>query len=312
MIFNETDDTVNKKSIDLRLPSSTSNCGPGFDALSIALRLYNFCRLTLREDSTVRVAGGDAAGLEEMAKRAGEAFFERTGISSSGFEFEIWGEVPPERGLGSSATVLGGVFIALNHLYGQPLSDHQCVRELSRLDNAPDNVCALVRGGFCVARVDPHSGKYVDSFSFPVEPDLHFVVASPDIRVRTPDARAVLPDSLDFTEVVSSLNGLAYLVSAFAKGDYERLRGSTADRIHQPFRRALNPFVDEAIDAGVEAGAYAGWLSGSGSSVVCVSPASKSLEVREAMSSVYQANGIRCQMHNLTADNEGAIILEDE
>ena len=303
---------MNKNFVELRLPASTSNCGPGFDALSIGLQLYNFCRLTLRDDREIHVSGGDATGLEEMVRLASDAFFSSTGKTATGFDFELWGEIPPERGLGSSSTVLGGVFLALNHLHGNPIGEHEAIRILARLDNAPDNVCALVRGGFCVSRLDPVAREYVDSFRFPIEDSLRLDVASPEIRVRTPDARAVLPESLDFSEVVSSLNGLAYLVAAFAKADYERLRGSTEDRIHQPFRRALNPFVDEAIEAGVSAGAYAGWLSGSGSSVVCASPTEKALEVREAMESVYRANQIPCRMHNLTADNGGAIVLDNE
>ncbi len=306
------DKGAKKDSVELRLPASTSNCGPGFDTLSIGLNLYNFCRLAPRADSRISAKGGDASGLEEMTRRAASDFFRLTGAEPFGFDFEIWGEIPPERGMGSSATVLGGVFLALNSLHGSPLEVHECVRALARLDNAPDNVCALVRGGFCVSRLDPSTGDYVDSFRFPVEDSLSLVVASPEIRVRTPDARAVLPESLDFSEVVSTLNGLAYLVSAFAKADYKRLRGSTADRIHQPFRRVLNPFVDEAIEAGVGAGAYAGWLSGSGSSVVCASPFEHALAVRMAMASVYEANGIPCRMHNLSADNEGASILENE
>lgn len=306
------DNSTHQDSVELRLPASTSNCGPGFDTLSIGLQLYNFCRLVRRDDGKIQASGGDAEGLEEMTRRAADYFFTKTGFAPYGFDFEIWGEIPPERGLGSSSTVLGGVFLALNHLHGSPFDIHACVRCLARLDNAPDNVCALVRGGFCVSRVEPSTGDYVDSFRFPVGDELNLVVASPEIRVRTLDARAVLPDSLNFSEVVSNLNGLAYLVSAFAKGDYERLRGTTTDRIHQPFRRALNPFVDEAIEAGVEAGAYAGWLSGSGSSVVCASSSQNALAVRVAMESVYQVNGIPCGMHNLSADNEGAKILENE
>jgi homoserine kinase len=301
---------MENRPVELRLPASTSNCGPGFDTLGIGLRLYNFCRLTPRDDRRILLAG-EAAGEDSLVARAAAEFFRTTGLPPRGFDFEIWGDVPPERGLGSSATVLGGVFLALNRLHGEPVGVHDSIRCLARLDNAPDHVSALVRGGFCVARVDPSSGEYLDSFRFPVEDRLAFVVASPEIRVRTPEARAILPETLDFAEAVANLNGLAYLVAAVAKGDYERLRGSTEDRIHQPFRRALNPFVDEAIEAGVGAGAYAGWLSGSGSSVVCASPTDNALAVREAMDSVYRANGIPCRLANLRADNEGAAVLDD-
>ncbi len=303
---------MNRNSVEMRLPASTSNCGPGFDTLSVGLSLYNFCRLTRRSDDRIVVHSEDRSeGYHERVSAAARAFFEQTSLPEFGFEFEIWGEVPAERGLGSSSTVLGGVFLSLNHLHDSPLDVHQCVRALAKLDNAPDNVCALVRGGFCISRLDPKTGDYVDSFRFPVKPELGFVVASPDIRVRTHDARSVLPEKLDFPEAVSSLNGLAYLVAAIAKGDYERLRGSTEDRIHQPFRRALNPFVDEAIEAGVREGAYAGWLSGSGSSVICATPVAAALEVRQAMEEVYRSNGISCRMANLSADNEGALVLDD-
>ena len=299
------------REVELCLPASTSNCGPGFDTLSIGLALYNFCRLR-RQEGPYRVEGlgEQAADLVERGRRTADLFFARTGVEPFAFEIELWGEVPGERGLGSSATVYGGVLLGLNALCGNPLGPHDCVRELTRLDNAPDNVCALVRGGFCVSRTDPESGEYLDSFRFPVTEELSLVVAAPETRVSTPLARQVLPDMLPFEEVVKSLNGLAYLVGAFAKQDYERLRGTTRDAIHQPFRKTLNPFVDEAIHAGVTAGAYAGWLSGSGSSVVCASPRESALEVRAAMEEVYREHGIHCRMMALAVDNNGARVVE--
>jgi len=301
-----------KDSVEMRLPASTSNCGPGFDTLSIGLSLFNFCHLKRRGDAEIRARSDDAEkGFDDRVRAAAEAFFRVAECPSHGFDFEFWGDIPSERGLGSSSTVLGGVFLSLNELHGKPLGVHQCVHELTKLDNAPDNVCALVRGGFCISRLDPENKEYVDSFHFPVGSDLAFAVASPEIRILTRDARNILPEQLDFSEAISSLNGLAYLVAAFAKGDYERLRGSTDDRIHQPFRRALNPFEAEAIEAGVREGAYAGWLSGSGSSVICATPVKAALEVRQAMEEVYRGNDIKCRMANLAADNEGALLLDD-
>ena len=299
------------REVELCLPASTSNCGPGFDTLSIGLALYNFCRLRRREGPFRVVAGGEhGTDLAERGRRSADLFFSQTGQEPFAFEVEIWGEIPVERGLGSSAAVYGGILLGLNALCDSPLGPHECVRELTKLDNAPDNVCALVRGGFCVSRTDPENGGYLDSFRFPVTEDLSLVVAAPETRVSTPLARQVLPETLPFEEVVKSLNGLAYLVGAFAKQDYERLRGTTRDAIHQPFRKSLNPFVDEAIHAGVTAGGYAGWLSGSGSSVVCASPRGSALEVRAAMEEVYREHGIHCRMMALAVDNDGARVVE--
>lgn len=297
----------------MKLPASTSNCGPGFDTLSIALCIYNFCRVEIDDGESIRAISGEwSEDYQAMVEQAGLAFYQAVGIEARNFSFEIWGEIPSERGLGSSATIRTGVVAGLNNLLGQPLDDIGVIRLVAALDNAPDNASAVVRGGFLVSRLDPARGSYVDSVRFAVSPELRFVVASPDIRVRTLDARKALPKTLDFSEVVQSLNSLAYLVALFSKAEYGRLAGSTTDHIHQPFRRSLNPFVDEAIAAGVDAGAYTGWLSGSGSSVVCLAPEKQVLAVGQAMLSLYENNGIRLRIFQTRAENQGLQILQGD
>jgi len=301
------------KTLKLQLPASTSNCGPGFDTLSIALGLYNFAEVSERAAGEFTFYGDQgesaSAGADIMVREAAEAFFKRADVEPHGLHVDLWGEIPLERGLGSSSTVRAAVVEALNRFHDEPLDLTGRIALVSEMENAPDNACAVFRGGFCVSRTDPETGQYVDSFRFPVSEDLKFVVVCPDTRVKTVDARKALPEKLPFGEVVQSLNSLAYLVAAFGREKYERLRGAVIDHIHMPYREGLNPYAREAIEAGIAAGAYTGWLSGSGSTVLCLTDGDHLVPVGQAMESVYRHNGIICQFHSVHADNSGLAVI---
>jgi len=290
-----------------QVPASSSNCGPGFDTLSVALSLYNFVELTPADGLAISWAGeGSVPGSTlYMVEETAAAFFKTAQRPEQGFSFDIWGEVPMARGLGSSATIRSGLLAALNHWQGSPLDRDTLVRLGTALDHAPDGISASFHGGFCVSRVDPQTGAYRETARFAVPPELSFVVVSPAIQVLTGKAREILPAEVPFNDAVRSLNSLAWLVAAFASGHYERLRGAVTDFIHQPYRMKLTPFVEEAIAAGRAAGAYDGWLSGSGSSVLCVCPAESALDVSKAMGGIYFANGIDNRVFQLKVDNNG-------
>jgi homoserine kinase len=120
-----------------------------------------------------------------------------------------------------------------------------------------------------------------------------------------------LPDTIPFNDVVRSANSLAFLVGALVLGDFARLDGAVSDFIHQPYRDLLNPFGRESIEAGCHAGAYTGWLSGSGSTVVCVSSSEKARQVAEAMEEVYEINGKKSRAYRLITDNRGLTVSEE-
>lgn len=297
-----------KDSVIIQAPASTSNCGPGFDTLSIALSLYNFIRVTRREDAAI-VAEAPAVEIARgMVEEAALSFEQAAGVSIGGFSFDVWGEVPVARGLGSSSTIRAGIIAGLNHLAGDPLDKAAMIRLTTKLDNAPDNACAVFSGGFCIARTEPLTFAYREHVKFDLPPELVFAVVSPDYEVLTETSRRVLPDTLPFNDVVQSANSLAYLVGVLVSGDFARLTGSVEDYIHQPYRELLNPFARESIAAGCHSGAYTGWLSGSGSTVVCVCNPSTVQTVLRAMQSVYSQNGMNSRMYRLTTDNQGLTV----
>jgi len=296
---------MSQKSVLVQAPASTSNCGPGFDTLSIALTLYNFVRLTLREDSLISSVGGAEEGTQAMVEAAAHAFADAAGVKLGGFDYEIWGDVPQARGLGSSSTVRAGIVAGLNALYAGRLDQEAMIRLTTQLDNAPDNACAAFAGGFCIARVDFDTFAYRELVRFDLPESLVFVAVSPAYQVLTDDSRRVLPDSIPFKDVVRSTNSLAFLVGAFVSGEFTRLKGAVNDYIHQPYRELLNPFGRESIEAGCHVGALTGWLSGSGSTVVCVTDEANALKVGAAMQAVYEGNGVQCRVYRLAVDNAG-------
>ncbi len=296
---------MSQKTVLVQIPASTSNCGPGFDCLSIALSLYNFVRLTVRKDSVIAPVGEGNPGTQAMVEEAARCYAQAAGVSLPGFDYEIWGEVPLARGLGSSSTVRAGIIAGLNYLVGGALDQEAAIRLTTRLDNSPDNACAAFSGGFCIARTDPETRAYRHHLRFELAESLVFATVSPDYQVLTNDSRRVLPNVLPFGDVVRTTNSLAYLVGVLVSGNFERLENAVYDCIHQPYRERLNPFGHESIEAGCSSGAYTGWLSGSGSTVVCLCSPAVVKEVLEVMQQAYASNGIQSRAYRLLCDNKG-------
>jgi len=267
--------------------------------------------LTLRTDGKIAVVGAEVTGTQQMVTQAADTFYQAAGLPAVGFDYEIWGEVPKARGLGSSSTIRAGVIAGLNALHANSLDLDTIIRLATRLDQAPDNACAVLVGGFCIARTDPEDFSYLEHVSFKLPESLVFVAVAPDYEVLTQDSRRVLPDSIPFKDVVRSANSLAYLVGALVAGDFDRLDRVVNDYIHQPYRELLNPFGRESIAAGCHVGGYTGWLSGSGSTVICVTDEAHALEVGSAMQQVYTSNSIQARAYRLKTDNVGIRVIDE-
>jgi homoserine kinase len=295
-------------SVSVRVPASTSNCGSGFDTLGLALNLYNTVRLTRDPGPVAKPASPMDARASEMAAAAVAALSRVSGAAPFGFTYKIEGNVPVARGLGSSVTVIAGVLAGLAVLQGYPLERRKLVSLVTAIEGHPDNASAGVLGGFCVSRTDPVSGAYVETMRFEVPAEVAFVVASPPVELMTKESRGALPDKLPFFDAVKSINAASYLVAAFASRDYAQLRHVNADFIHEPYRLSRIPGGRDAIASGVAEGAWTGWLSGSGSSVLCICEQKKAATVSSAMASAFTRVSMASDIRVLTADNQGLVI----
>ena len=262
---------MNSDSVTIRVPASTSNLGPGFDTLGIALHLHNFIRVTRvpgRGIDIVSPIDEEARrGATAMIAEAAALFFRRSREKPFAFDVSLRGEIPIARGLGSSVTVRLGVMAALNELAGAPFSRENLLEIVSALEHHPDNAAPAVFGGFCVAGMLQQSVRCVH---FPLTEKARFVTLIPRFEISTERARQLVPATFSKADTLHNLNRAALLSAAFARGDFESVRGMFEDRVHQPYRKKLIPQLSRVIRAGEKAGALGGWLSGSGSTIICL------------------------------------------
>jgi homoserine kinase len=296
--------------VRVRMPASTSNCGPGFDTLGIAFALYNTVEVERMPDPRIVSGGGPACPAIEMVEEAATAFFRTARTGAVGFRYKFVGDVPPSRGLGSSVTVRAGIVAALNALSGSGLTPFQIAAIVTELEGHPDNATAGVLGGLCVGRSAPDDGRLLDVVRFEVPDSIEFVVASPELEVKTSDSRAVLPSRIPFADAVRSVNAVSFFVAAFASGDFDRLRHGFDDFLHEPHRLPKIPGAQDALAAGRNAGALGGWLSGSGSSVACLAWQRDAVAISDAMSASLARSGVNHTMRVLAGDNRGLVVGE--
>lgn len=295
-----------------KVPGSTSNCGSGFDTLGMAVSLYNEVAVERADAASEETFGPDIYPLSEMTRHTVATFFEETGIEPFDLRIRIRGDVPQARGLGSSVTVRGGVLGGLAELTGIDWDKEKLVEVITRLEGHPDNASASVLGGFTVSRFLDTPAKVEAVNKIDVSDALRLVVVSPEFEVLTSASRGVLPETIDFAEVVSSINSVACVVGALASGEYEALSGAVHDSVHEPYRLKNIPGAASAISAGIEAGAYTGWLSGSGSSVLCACSVDAVADVMAAMQKSFSNKGLESVGRDLCADNRGLQIVLSE
>jgi homoserine kinase len=278
--------------VTVRVPASTSNLGPGFDCLGVALRIYN--------EVTISRGRGESSGT--MVNSAVVSFFKRTSTKPFPFSCNITGEIPPSRGLGSSAAIRLGVVHALNDIAGRPLQRRELFGLCAQLEGHPDNAAPACYGGFNVVR-----GLARQMFT--VSAQLHFVLLVPDFEIATAKARALFPSRIDRLQAVENSRNACAITAAFASREYHSLGGAFADHLHQPFRKKLIPFLDDVIRAAESAGALGAFLSGSGSTICAVS-----LRAPEKIARAMLAAADSPGAHTIitTADNRGARNLQIE
>jgi homoserine kinase len=167
------------------------------------------------------------------------------------------------------------------------------------LEGHPDNAAPACFGGFNVVRGLEHQ-------MFTVSAQLHFVLLIPDFEIATAKARALLPARVNRLEAVENSRNACAITAAFASREYQFLDGAFADRLHQPFRKKLIPFLDEVIAAAKSTGALGAFLSGSGSTICAVTLCSP-----EKIARAMRAASPNGETLIAAADNRGARILSE-
>jgi homoserine kinase len=278
--------------LSVQVPASTTNLGPGFDCLGAALRLWN--------RTSIEIGVSQEPPLK-IASEAADLFFSRTGETRFPFRCSVEGDIPQARGLGSSVTVRLGVIMALDKYTNRRLSREELCALCAELEGHPDNAAAALFGGFTIVTKTTHRVARFD-----IDPALKFVLFIPDFEVKTSEARTVVPESFPRKTVVENLANASLIAAAFASRKYTYLCDAFVDGLHQPFRERFVPFMPRVLHAAAKAGALGGFLSGSGSTVACLT-LSDGRAVAAAMAAA--APEQRAKILIVSADNDGARVI---
>lgn len=260
--------------VRVRVPATAANLGPGFDALGLALTLYDdvVVRVIDEPGITVDVAGMGAANVPRNARnlvvRAMRATFDRLGGKPRGLEVVCANRIPQGRGLGSSAAaIVAGVVAARSLVVGghERLDDDATLALASEMEGHPDNVAACLHGGLTLSWSDADG---VHSTNLDVAASLAPVALIPGSTSSTKATRKLLPDVVTHADAVHSASRAALLVEAMRRRP-EFLLAATDDRLHQPFRAPAMPrtaaLVEELREAGIPA-----VVSGAGPTVLAL------------------------------------------
>ncbi|MFT5059248.1 MAG: homoserine kinase [Planctomycetota bacterium] len=275
----------------VRVPSSTSNLGPGFDLLGLCLDLYLHVELRCEEASEKRddfaKLGGEARGLPtgpgNMVLRAFDALCLHEGRSAPlGRIWSMDSQIPVARGLGSSgAATAAGLLLACQVLGIDPEPHQNVLVQLgTRLEGHPDNVVAsLLRG--CVLTIQSQPEFRV--LRQPIHPDLAFAVAWGSTPLPTATSRQYLPAQIPFDQALDQPRRLAALLEGLRNADPVLLRHARTEHLHQHVRLPLIPGAAEALEAAHNAGAHLATISGSGSSLVAIGSHERAPAIAEAL-----------------------------
>jgi homoserine kinase len=293
--------------IRVRVPASSANLGPGFDALALALALYNEVDIEEADGVSVDVHGEgmgrlDRGGTNVVARGAAMAF-DAAGRPFRGAAIRCVNRIPLGRGLGSSAAAWVGGLVGGNALLGDPLDRAALVTLAARAEGHPDNVAAAVLGGLAVSCST--DGRVV-AVALPVPPDVRWVVLVPEVESSTRDARAVLPGTVPRSDAVFNVQRASLLLAALGAGRADLLDMAMQDRLHQPYRLSLFPWMSAVGAAAREAGALGCVLSGAGSAILAA-VADSAESVARAMERALRAAGISGRALSLGVDTEGAV-----
>ena len=300
----------------VRVPATTANLGPGFDALGMALDLWNEAEFTRRADGRIVVTvTGEGAGTlptdaHNLVAASALRIFELAGEPPIGLQINCYNNIPLASGMGSSgAAVLSGM-LAANALLDERFDQDALLKIAIQAEGHPDNVAPAMLGGLvlCMAdgervsvhRLAPNVGRK----------PIFITLALPECDFPTQAARAVLPAQVTRQDAVFNISRAVLVAEALRSGDMGLLGSAMEDRLHQPYRLPLIPGAQAALEAAKIAGAAAVALSGAGSSLAAFS-AHRDPAIGEAMLRAYAKVGIAARVFELRSSDAGAEIIRE-
>ena len=301
------------KEFSVKVPASTSNLGPGFDVIGLALNLYNEYQFKVLDSANSELVYSSNIAESEipyskdnLVYRAFDYVFKKEQQETPSIQIHFEANIPTTGGFGSSSTAIIAGLMAANQILGNPYDQKTLLKIGTQLDGHPDNITPAIIGGLVVCVYADSQHRFV---KLDWDQNLFFVAITPDFKVPTANARSVLPTKVEFQDAVFNIGYSSLLVAALAAKDTETLKQCFKDRLHQHYRAQLVPGMQCVLDSGVEAGAIGTMLSGAGSTLIAVVDNQRTAEtVGLAMQSAWLQSSVKSEIRYLKAVKEGARI----
>jgi homoserine kinase len=283
-----------ERRLEVRVPASTSNLGPGFDCLGLALDLELHVRVERVADSGGPTFGALTGTAETWPRdatnlvwRAFERAARELGSPARAWRIDAHSAIPVARGLGSSGAAVAAGLLLASALAPRRATDAELLRWGCALEGHPDNSSAALLGGCTLSvPIEPAApGAHAELVVLQpaLSTELGFALAWPRSALPTAVARRALPPSVPFADAVENPRRLALLLEGLRSADPRLLALGGEDRLHVRHRLPLIAGAEEALAAARDAGAWLATISGSGSALIALGPRGKRAEIAEAL-----------------------------
>jgi homoserine kinase len=253
----------------LRVPASSANLGPGFDALGLALDIHLETRFRCASALEIRARGRDAAiiptGEANLIWQTALCVAADVGRTMPPVELEIDNDIPIGKGLGSSAAALTAGVVIASVALDLDWDAERVLHEAAHIEGHPDNVAACALGSIVASAID--SNGIARAVRMEIHPHYGVAVVVPDFVLPTTESRRVLPESYSREDTIFNVQRSALLIAALTMGVTSAFPAALEDRLHQPYRYALVPGLEEICGLRMP-GLLGCALSGAGPSIL--------------------------------------------
>ncbi len=253
--------------MNIKIPATSANLGPGFDCLGLAIALYNEVCIKPSTYQSISIKG---EGEENVKLKKNNIFvsifydiYQELVGKKDFFRFEFYNAIPFSRGMGSSSAVIVGAIASAYEMAGIKVSRETILNKAILYETHPDNIAPAVYGGFTSSVVE--NGK-VRTLKKELDATLKAVMVIPDRPMSTAQSRTLLPKSYLMKNVVYNLSRSSLLTAAFFSENWDYLRVASRDCMHENRRMRQMKELFDVRDMALKNGALMSTLSGSGSS----------------------------------------------
>lgn len=298
-------------------PATVANVACGFDVLGFCLDTVGdemVVRKTANKGISISKIEGYDLPMETKRNVAGVAalsLLEKVEVDF-GFEIEIYKNIKPGSGVGSSSASASGVVFAMNELLGMPFNKTQLSffamkgEAVASGSEHADNIAPGIFGGFTLVK----STHPLEILELPTPHDMYATIVHPQIEIKTSVARAILPKEIVLQNAITQWANVGSLVHGLHISDYNLISSALKDVVVEPFRKQLIPYFDNAKKAALEAGALGVGISGSGPSIFSLNKGEETAhKVAAAFKNVYDQTGIEFNLYVSRINPNGIKIL---